>query len=91
MLDSILVETEVLLFESDLDDKTIHAVRIRMATVKIAMNQVNQYILFDNVIISFESADDDSSNFLIASTIGLAICVDSSHAIVYPSLNENFI
>jgi len=59
VLDSILVETEVSLSERDLDDKPIHAVRIRMATVKKAMNQVNQYILFDNVIISFESADDD--------------------------------
>ena len=85
----MLVETEGWLFERDLDNKPTHAVKIRIATVKKAMNQVNQYILFDNVIIFSESTDDDSSNFFIASTIGLAVCLASSHDIGYPSLNDN--
>lgn len=87
----MLVETEVQLLGLTLDDKPIHAVRNKMATVKKAMNQVNQYILFDNAIISFESADDESSNFLIDSTIGSAIFLASSHAISYPSRNKNFV
>jgi hypothetical protein len=75
--------------KTGLATNTSQTVRTITTKVRIAMTKVNQYILLDKAIISLESAAEDSSNFRIASTIGLEVRWASSHAIHIPPRELN--